>query len=242
MRMSRLKKKMLTMVTFTYAAILVMSVAYAAVNGMITFTGTATTTADLEVQINNAEGAGNSVPNKKVLPSVYGSTAKVSVNPDKISMVIDVELNAPGDMTYILFDFINTGKLPAEFEEPIIIIDSVPLIERNADGVMAPVLDNEGNPVMVEPVYIEDYSVAAQAASDDGTTPAIEGILGFEDLDGYVLQAFSYNPDGTAATGPVISEKFGMAFVWDEDVHIETEPGNPLKFTVEFPYIIAEIG
>jgi hypothetical protein len=106
-------------------------------------------------------------------------------------------------MAHVIIEFENTGKLPAEFEDPEIEIGGV----------------DDGNGNIVFPVMVEGY--------------VADGIRDFEDLDGHVF------PVGAGSLTP--PEMFGLAFIWDEDIHIETGTDNPITFTVRFPYIIADI-
>jgi len=191
-----------------YAGILAVSVTYAAVSGALDIRGSAHTSADLSAIINKVE--------TPILPTLYGSKVVKALinNTDELSMDVEVELNAPGDMVYITFNFENTGILPMEFEDPEITIS----------GVDVPVLNNEGIPTgemtTVYPIIIEDY--------------VADGVMGFEDIDGYILE-------GKASIKPV-SDMFGMAFIWDEDVLVETkELGTPITFNIKFPYVIADI-
>jgi len=194
---------MLTVCAFLYAGILAASVTYAAVTGVIDFSGTATTSADLSAIINSVRSYGT---------SPFGSTATATITNAGQSMSIVVDLRAPGDQVNISFDFLNDGNLPVEFEAPVIEISGM----QDFDTYGNPIMVN-GNPLLVHPVMIE------------GFVDAIDGTLDFEDVDGYTFFANQ------------TSSRFGMAFIWDEDVHVETIAGEPITFTIEFPFIIGDI-
>jgi hypothetical protein len=244
MRKLRSRKKMLTVLTFAYAAILVVAVTYAAVSGLIDFTGTATTSADLSVEI-----AVNSVLNPDVgievsPPTLFQSSIAAVRAADGQSMTITVDLRAPGDSVWLTWQFANTGTLPVEFEAPVVDIQGIdePLYnityDTGGNRIYTPALDAYGQQIIVthHPIVIEGFSVAADA------TAGIDAILDFEDLDGY---SFWTQPTE-------FSSRFGMSFTWDEDIHIATQRldslGNvthtympPLTFTIEFPYIIGDV-
>jgi len=196
------KKKLLTFLMFLYVGILIAAVTYATVTGELNFEGRATTTAHLEVVIDTVT---------RSAPTDYESRV-ISATPsaDGKSMDIVVDLRAPGDMAYIVFDLINTGSLPAEFEAPVV----------DVKGVME---EPAADPLPGEPGSYELFPIIIE-----GLVDAERGILDFEDIDGYTLMP------------GISSPKFGMAFIWDEDTHIDTTNA-PITFTVEFPYGIGEI-
>jgi len=243
MRKLRSRKKMLTALTFAYAAILVVAVTYAAVSGMITFSGSANTSADLSVEIAESSVINPDVGIRLSPETVFGSTITAVPSADRQSMTISVDLRAPGDSVWLSWQFMNTGTLPVEFEAPEIDVDGVDellyniTVDASGNNVYTPALDTYGNQIIVthHPIVIEGFSVAADA------TAGIDGVLDFEDLDGYSFW-----------TQPAFSSRFGMSFTWDEDVHMATVQrdslGNviytympPLEFTITFPYIIGDV-
>ena len=215
MKKLRLRKKMLTAVVLLYAGILAVSVTYAAVTGMINFTGTATTTADLSAIINNVQRSAT---------TPFGSNILTNVAADGLSMDVTVDLRAPGDRVYIVFDFLNDGSLPVEFEAPEVeIISRIPEIDENT-GLQVMVPNPDPNP----PAGQEYVGVYIYPVIIEGFVDALEGILDFEDVDGH-----------TIFLAGDTSERFGMAFIWCEDTHVETD--GPLTFTIEFPFVIGDI-
>lgn len=246
MRKLRSRKKMLTVLTFAYAAILVVAVTYAAVTGLITFTGTAQTSADLSVEIAVAGVVNPDVGIRTSPETIFGSTVAAVRAADGQSMTITADLRAPGDSVWVTWQFINTGTLPVEFETPEVIVDGIDELLYNVsyvDGnrVYTPALDSYGNQVIIthHPIVIEGFSQAASAPD------ALDGILDFEDLDGYSFWIQGTNREP-------FSSRFGLSLTWDEDVHIATVQrdslGNiiqqiipPIEFTIEFPFIIGDV-
>jgi len=206
MRHLRLRKKMLTMVAFAYAGILAVSVTYAAVTGLIDVRGIVTTSADLQVELFTVTAGPQTV--------YFSNVSKIDIADDSMSVDITVDLKAPGDMVYVVFRFDNVGKLPAEFEDPEVNVFGVD--DRDEDGNRIRVVGADGTPVE-PPSYIQVHPVMIEGFSDAG-----DGISDFEDLDGYVLAAGAR------------SDRFGMAFIWDEDTHFEAGclPNSPGRLAV----------
>jgi len=232
MRKLRLRKKMLTTITLVYAVVLAASVVFAAVTGQIDFTGEIRTSADLDVVINPN-------PTSIVLlpPSGFGSSV-LSATPsaDGKSMTVVVDLRAPGDVASFTFEFMNAGRLPAEFETPEVIMRGIPaytyVLDQTPDSptfgeeIRTPLYDTSDPPQRVYeyPVEIDDYIEIGE-------------VLGFNDIDGYWLMG------GVGNT----STPFGISFMWDDDIHHVTHPdgpngpGTPLTFEIHFPYGIGDI-
>jgi len=224
------KKKMLIMLTCTYAAILAISVTYAALNGMIVFNGVGSTAANYAVELNDVTFATNATE--------YGSKVNyANISADGMSMEISVDLRAPGDSVYIVFDFINMGVLPVEFGDHILMVThayeetkiyTTPGPGDDPDTFVPQYFDTISNPVF--PIVVEGYSDAGDEVRD------------FEDIDGYTLTRLGTRPGG-------LSSKFGMAFIWDEDVLVTTHElngstlgsGTPITITVEFPHEVGDI-
>lgn len=187
MRLLQRKKKVLTLMVFMYIGILTVGVSYAALSGIIEFNGMSPRiSADLNIVINSVRYSVPTEFRSQITRTVVSTNGK--------SMDIVVDLRAPGDMVYIVFDFRNDGIFPAEFATPEITINGV----------------EEGDNT-VFPIIVEGF--------------AEDGVLEFDALSGYIFRE-------------TISSMFGMAFVWDEDVHVVAEG---ISITVHFPYTIADI-
>lgn len=132
----------------------------------------------------------------------FGSEVLSMQVSDMNRLTLDILLRAPGDQVSVVFQLLNDGNLPAEMEAPIMYITGV----TEVDG---------DNVVEIHPVMVEGFTE--------------DGVLDFEDLDGFWL--------GVNVTSP----EFGIAFIWDEDVHYVTPENRPLTFTIEFPFIIGEL-
>jgi hypothetical protein len=222
MRKLRLRKKMLTFVALLYAAILAASVTFAAVTGQIDFTGYVITSADLDVRINPMPGG------LVLLPATSFGSVVTSATPCSCcfrNLTIEADLRAPGDAASMTFQFQNFGALPAEFDAIVVEVHGgVPVFAYDSYGVLQPVLDSNGDQVYDFPVVIEGFAEAGE-------------IVDFEDIDGYRLEG---------GIGE-LSSRFGLAIVWDEDIHHVTHPdgpsgpGTPISFTIEFPFAIGDI-
>ncbi|MCL1878748.1 MAG: hypothetical protein FWF80_07810 [Defluviitaleaceae bacterium] len=222
MRKLRLRKNLLTVCTFVYAAVLAASVTYAAVTGVITFTGTANTSADLQVVIDDLT---ITTP-----PSPFGSqitNVVVTDGPDGQIMTFDVDLRAPGDFASMMFNFVNMGALPVEFEAMEVEIS--PVYSLDESGQRIPVLDADLNQIMVEgvPVYAMEDPIEIEGYTYSGARD-------IDDIDGYEL-------DGGLMTE---SSRFGLAFVWEESSRHVTDAvvgAEPITVTIRFPFVIGSV-
>jgi hypothetical protein len=117
----------------------------------------------------------------------------------------------------------STGNLPIEFEEPIITVTT---------NQTFPVLDADGNQLFDaegDPRYINPADVVIIEGYEDTTDPdPTKHIKSFEDMDDIIL-----------LSRHDLSPIMGIAFGWDEDAPFETT--EPITFTIQFPYILADI-
>lgn len=243
MRALLLKKKVLTMVVFAYAAVLAVSVTYAAITGMIEFTGTATTQADLNVQI--ASDSIQTIPRNNAT-TLWGSRViSATVEDGGTTLRVAVEMHAPSDEVAVQFSFQNRGRLPAEFQDPEITIGGITDLDAEGNPIPlyepllengVPVIDSDGNPVMqrVAGEYQRVFPIEIEGAPRGAANMGRDGLIDFTAISGRTTGGLNtFLPDASEAAD------FVMWFIWCDQTIVATRPGEIVEFTVEFPYEIA---